>query len=63
MKPPKEDLPGTPTLLAHHVQRMDRDKILKSILDKMYSKSIVIMVIDMANFEGSLIPEIFEFVN
>ena len=29
----------------------------------MYYKSIVIKVIDMANFEGSQIPEIFENVN
>ena len=50
-------------MLAHHVHRMDRDKILSSVLDKMYYKSIVIMVIDMANFEGSLIPEIFDNVN
>jgi len=32
---------------------MDRDRILKAVLEKMYFKSIVIKVIDMANFEGS----------
>ncbi len=29
----------------------------------MYYKSIIIKVIDMANFEGSQIPEIYENVN
>lgn len=62
-KPPPGDLPGVPTVLAHHVHLMDRDQILSSILDKMYFKSIVIKVIDMANFEGSQIPEIYENVN
>jgi ribosome biogenesis GTPase A len=42
---------------------MDREKILSSILEKMYYKSIVIKVIDMANFEGSQIDEIYENVN
>ena len=42
---------------------MDREKILKSVIDKIYFKSIVIKVIDMANFEGSQIPEIYENVN
>ena len=42
---------------------MDREKILRAILDKIYPRSVIIMVVDMANFEGSLIPEIFENVN
>jgi 30S ribosome assembly GTPase len=42
---------------------MDREKILSSILEKMYYKSIVIKVLDMANFEGSQIEEIYENVN
>ena len=42
---------------------MDREKILSSLLEKMYYKSIVIKVIDMANFEGSQIDEIYEHVN
>lgn len=50
-------------MLAHHVQAMDRDRILKAIVERMYFKSIVIKVIDMANFEGSQIPEIYENVN
>ena len=29
----------------------------------MYSRSIVIKVIDMANFEGSQIPELYDHVN
>lgn len=57
------DLPGVPTVLAHHVHKMDREKILSGVLDKMYSKSIVIKVVDMANFDGSQIPEIYENVN
>jgi len=42
---------------------MNREKILSSILDKMYYKSIVIKVIDMANFEGSQIPELYDHIN
>lgn len=42
---------------------MDREKILSSVLDRMYSRSIVIKVIDMANFEGSQIPELYDHVN
>lgn len=61
--PANLDLPGTGKLLAHHVHSMNRDEILKSILEKMYFKSIVIKVIDMANFEGSQIQEIYENVN
>jgi len=32
---------------------MDREMIVKAIVDKMFFRSIVIKVIDMANFEGS----------
>lgn len=51
--PVNTDLPGTGKVLAHHVQSMNREEILKNIIQKMYFKSIVIKVIDMANFEGS----------
>ena len=62
-KPPPADIPGTPTVLARHVHKMERDKILSQVLNKMYSRSIIIKVIDMANFEGSQIEEIYEHVN
>ncbi len=42
---------------------MNRQEILKSVIEKMYFKSIVIKVIDMANFEGSQIQEIYDNVN
>ncbi len=42
---------------------MNREEILKNIIDKMYYKSIVIKVIDMANFEASQIQEIYDAVN
>ena len=61
--PANPEVPGTPKPLAHYVHTMDREKILKSVLEKIYFKSIVIKVIDMANFEGSQIPEIYENVN
>jgi hypothetical protein len=51
--PVNPELPGTGKVLAHHVHSMNREEILKSIIQKMYFKSIVIKVIDMANFEGS----------
>lgn len=46
-------VPGTAKPLSHLVHSMNRDAIIKSIIDKMYYKSLVIKVIDMANFEGS----------
>ncbi len=61
--PENFEKPGTTKTLAHYVHKMNREKILESIISKMYYKSIVIMVVDMANFEGSLIPEIFDNVN
>ena len=32
------------------------------MLPKIYSRSIIIYVIDMANFEASIVPEIFEMI-
>ncbi len=51
--PVDSELPGTGKVLAHHVHSMNREEILKNIIQKMYFKSIVIKVIDMVNFEGS----------
>jgi hypothetical protein len=51
--PPNPEIPGTGKVLAHHVHSMNREEILMNILAKMFHKSIVIKVIDMANFEGS----------
>lgn len=45
------------------MNKNDKEAILKTLIEKMYSKSIVIKVIDMANFEGSQIDEIYEAVN
>lgn len=42
---------------------MDREEILKQITGKMYARSIVIKVMDITNFEGSEIEELYEEVN
>ena len=32
------------------------------MLPKIYSRSIIIYVCDMSNFEGSIVPEVFEMI-
>ena len=46
--------------MAPHVNSFDRDKLLRVMLPKIYARSIIIYVCDVANFEASIIPEIFE---
>ena len=50
------------TLLAPYVKDFDREKILDAMLPKIYSRSIIIYVCDMSNFEGSIVPEVFEMI-
>ena len=47
-------------MLAPYVKSFDRKKLLKAMLPKIYSRSIIIYVCDAANFEASIVPEIFE---
>eukprot|EP00347_Sterkiella_histriomuscorum_P020009 403339447 len=54
---------GSTTVLADHVGKMDRQKILDGVLSSIYPRSIIIKVIDITNFEGSQIDEIIEDVN
>lgn len=42
---------------------MNREKIIEEVLYKMYPRSIVIKVIDIVNFEGSQIEEVYKNVN
>lgn len=42
---------------------MNREKILELILEKIPWRSIIIMVVDITNFEGSVIEELFENIN
>jgi predicted GTPase len=49
--------------LAHHVAAFDREKIIQGIFKQIYSKSILIYVIDIINFEGSQIDEIYKLIN
>ena len=42
---------------------MNRDKIIEEVLYKMFPRSIVIKVIDIVNFEGSQIDEVYKNVN
>jgi ribosome biogenesis GTPase A len=55
-------LAGSAVVLADHVQAMDRQQILEAILEKIYRRSIIIKVLDIANFEGSQIQEIYDDV-
>lgn len=50
------------TLLAPHVNNFDREKLLKLMLPKIYARSIIIYVCDTANFEASIVPEVFEMI-
>lgn len=50
-------------MLAPFVHNMDRNKIVDEIRNRMYKKSIVIMVMDITNFEGSQVEEFWEEVN
>jgi ribosome biogenesis GTPase A len=57
-----EESKRTDTLLAPFVNSFDRDKLLRLMMSKIYARSIIVYVCDMANFEGSIVPEIFEMV-
>lgn len=50
-------------MLADHVGQMNRQKILDGVINSIYPRSIVIKVLDITNFEGSQIDEIFQDVN
>jgi ribosome biogenesis GTPase A len=47
-------------LLAPYVNTMDREQLLKGLFSKIYNRSIVVYVCDIANFEGSLDARILE---
>ena len=49
-------------MLAEHVNNFDRDKLLRTMLPKIYSRSIIVYVCDAANFEASIVPEVFEMI-
>jgi ribosome biogenesis GTPase A len=42
---------------------MNRESLLKAVFDRMFSKSIVILVLDIVNFESSQIDEVFTHIN
>ena len=48
------------TLLAPHVHNFDRKELLRTMLPKIYPRSIIVYVCDVANFEASIVPEIFD---
>ena len=50
------------TMLAPYVADFDRERLLKIMLPKIYSRSIIVYVVDMTNFEASIVPEIFEMI-
>ena len=54
---------GSPVALAGHVSENNRKAILEGILSQVYAKSIIIKVIDISNFEGTQIDEIYKEVN
>jgi len=47
-------------LLAPYVNTMDREQLLQGLFSKIYNRSIVVYVCDIANFEGSLDARILE---
>lgn len=54
---------GVPVHLAKHVLEMDRKNILDKVFKKIHENSIIIKVVDIANFEGSIIEEVFGLIN
>jgi hypothetical protein len=46
---------GKPQKLSSHVANFDREEIVRNIFKKIFSRSIIIYVIDITNFEGSQI--------
>mmetsp|Transcript_16489 Transcript_16489/g.27998 ORF Transcript_16489/g.27998 Transcript_16489/m.27998 type:complete len:209 (-) Transcript_16489:961-1587(-) len=55
--------PGQAVPLAEHVANFNRGEIIRNIFKQIYSQSIIIYVIDIVNFEGSQIEEIYDLVN
>lgn len=47
------------TLLAPYVNSFDRKELLRLMLPKIYSRSIIVYVCDVSNFEASIVPEVF----
>ena len=47
-------------MLAPYVNNFDREKLLSLMLPKIYARSIIVYVCDVANFEASIVPEVFE---
>ena len=54
---------GRAVKLADHVASFNRAQIIKNIFKQIYSRSIIIYVIDITNFEGSQIEEIYQLIN
>ena len=49
--------------LSSHVTSFDRPKIINDIFKQIYAQSIILYVIDILNFEGSQIQEIYDLIN
>ena len=45
------------------VTSFDRDALVKGLFAKIYGRSIVLYVLDITNFEGSQIEEIYDLIN
>ena len=45
------------------VTSFDRDALVKGLFSKIYGRSIVLYVLDITNFEGSQIEEIYDLIN
>ena len=49
--------------LSDHVAAFNRKEIVRGIFKQIYARSIIIYVIDITNFEGSQIEEIYDLIN
>lgn len=54
---------GRPLNLSEHVLSFNRANIVQTVFKQIYSRSIIIYVIDITNFEGSQIEEIYDLIN
>lgn len=54
---------GQPTNLSDHVTAFDREALMQSMFRQIYGRSIILYVLDITNFEGSQIDEIYDLIN
>lgn len=60
---PEKPEAGQAVQLSDHVAQFNREEIIRNVFKQIYSRSIIVYVIDIMNFEGSQIEEIYDLIN